>query len=1036
MDRQSRVPNRSGQLVWCPSDPSLGVGIVTDVEGSRVWVRFWRLEEKRAYTTRDKEQVLLRYVVGPGEEVQDNKGNALRVKAPAGARDGLLFYALEDGREALESELIPDIRDVGAKERLAALDLTHPETVRARLDGLRLQGEASSLGTRAVLGSRVSWLPHQIDVATRALASDPVRLLLADEVGLGKTVEAALIYAGLRQQDRADRVLVLTPRALTIQWLGELYRKAHELLVLLDKERIEDAEADFPGLSPFEAYPRMVASIDDLVADPKLAEMAGQASWDLVIIDEAHHLRWAPDGGGNPAYQLAEALAARSRHMLLLTATPMALDPTEYHALLRLLDPARFDAPEAFARVQQRVAGLRDLARGLVKAVEAEEPLATELLDTAHNVFADDADDAEQFDKWLKLDPQSIARKQKAQAVLDLLRERHGLAQVVVRNRRGPVGGMPARKPTVFALVPPEPQADLIDAGEGVMFDLAEWVDNPTRQRQVLGELLRALWASPRALVDIMRDYSPKLAEEMEAPVAAVVSAGVDSSGLPVGDSRLRWLVHRIQNLEAGDKVLVFVESAVSVQALKDVLDPFLTTPSACFHRDLAPRDQDRQVAWFRDPNGPAVMLCTEAGGEGRNFQFCNKVVLYDLPWRPATIEQRIGRVDRVGQKNDVHVWVPYFDNGFEAAVLKVMQNAIGVLDRTVGGIDHALEYVNDAIAGLVAEGAGVDEWKSLFLKTQELVKQAEARIASGVDPILDHASFSAERAEAVIQSVPDDLEDRLENFMRRFADHTRVQLKSKEDDLYSIEGAVGAAGRDTGESGFVGTFRRAKALDFENIEFLSYGHPLVRQAFEWASESYELSAALALCRGFSTDGAVFVWCFRIELAGDVAAAAAYFDSPEVTFAVDESGKPAPQYDDLLHRPNLEMDAMDPKPLRANRERWARIVEGNFSAADKLAQKAAQEAVIAAQQRLDEAMAERMRRNQRALARAQMAVQEAEQAAGIPTKALAQACERLETKLADLKAEHLRLGEAIEKAQPRALAVVAVRLVRTKRVSG
>src|SRR6185312_6687150 len=172
------------------------------------------------------------------------------------------------------------VRDIGAKERLSTLNLAHPEVVRARVQGLALANFGKRPGYSVVLGSRVQWLPHQVDVATRAIGRDPVRMLLADEVGLGKTVEAALIYAGLRNEGRADRVLILTPDALCIQWLGEIYRKSHELLVLLDNDRIEDAERDFPGMNPFEAHQRMVASIDRLAQDEALSELAGEAFWD------------------------------------------------------------------------------------------------------------------------------------------------------------------------------------------------------------------------------------------------------------------------------------------------------------------------------------------------------------------------------------------------------------------------------------------------------------------------------------------------------------------------------------------------------------------------------------------------------------------------------------------------------------------------------------------------------------------------------------------------------------------------------------
>ncbi|MBC7794838.1 MAG: DEAD/DEAH box helicase family protein, partial [Clostridia bacterium] len=645
----------------------------------------------------------------------------------------------------------------------------------------------------------------------RAIELDPVRMLLADEVGLGKTVEAALIYAGLRQEGRARRVIILTPESLTIQWLGEIYRKAHELLVLLDDERINDAAVDMPELGPFEAYQRVVVSIDRIAKDPDLAEQCVSSQWDLVIVDEAHHLKWGAEKGGtanksgaNATYRLVELLAKQTRHLLLLTATPMALDPAEYHALLRLLDPTRFDDPSAFEAIAQRASIIRDVGRHVGAALDGT-PLPKTFNSDATKVLEDDPDDLQLLERLVKAKPTAKDYKQTASRVLEALLQRHGLAEYVVRNRRGPVGGLPQRKAQTIALEPSERQDALIEVGESVMFDLVGSMTG-TDRNAMLGRLLRALWATPRALADILMPISPALLKELAPLIEKVIKAPLDAEGLPTGDMRLRWLLQQVRALDPGDKLLVFVETQVAVQALRDALEPFLAQNIAVFHRGLAARDQDRQVAWFRDSSGPQIMLSTEAGGEGRNFQFCNKVVLYDLPWRPATIEQRIGRIDRVGQSRDVHVLVPYFKAGYEAAILKVMQESIGVLDKTVGGIDHQLEYVSDRLAELVltsatgkgstAKGSTVELWKALYRETDKLVGDARARVENDVDVILDHASFSPERARAILSAVPPNLEERLEEFVQRFADHTKVALKSRGNGLFAVEGTPGATGR------------------------------------------------------------------------------------------------------------------------------------------------------------------------------------------------------------------------------------------------
>lgn len=1031
MTTNIKVPNAAGQLVWCPSDPSLGVGVVTDREGAVVKVRFTRLHEERHYSTRSSEYAILRYEIGHGERVQDRDGRDLRVRRRLDqmAEGNLAMYELEDGSNMVESDLVPNVRDIGAKERLATLNLAHPEVVRARMQGLELGNFGKRPGYAAILGSRVQWLPHQVDVSTRAIERDPVRMLLADEVGLGKTVEAALIYAGLRHEGRADRVLILTPDALCIQWLGEIYRKSHELLVLLDSERIDDAMRDFPDLSPFEAHQRIVASIDRIVADDALTTQATGAFWDLVIVDEAHHLRWRPKDGGNPNYRLVEALAQRTRHLLLLTATPMALDPTEYHALLRLLDPARFDDPAKFETVANRAAKIRDIARHIASAIDDKKPFATAVEDDAMAALGDDAEDKEALAVLTAVKPGASGRRAAAEPVLDALRQRHGLTDYVVRNRRGPVGGLPERRAQTFALEPSPQQEVLLEVGESVMLDLAQTITDPKQRGRAIGEMFRALWATPRALVDILRPYSAELARELAPHIDAVTGAPFDAKGLPTGDARLRWLVEFARNMHEDSKLLVFVESAVAVRALKDALDPIVGGNLAMFHRELAPRDQDRQVAYFRDPDGPSIMLSTEAGGEGRNFQFCHQVVLYDLPWRPATVEQRIGRVDRVGQTRDVHVLVPYFKSGYEAAIVKIMQQSIGVLDRTVGGIDHALEYVSDRLGELVLANAGAEAWKGLYRETETLVTQARQRIEAEVDPILDHASFSPERAQAILAQVPADLEARTEAFVQRYAGHSKLEVHSKGKHRVAIEGAPGAAGREDSETGYIGTFSRTFALDHEDVEFLSFGHPLVEQALEWAQEAHEASAALAICRGFATDGAVFVWSYGLDLPDDAPEALAYFDAPIMTFTLDEAGKRRPELENILKTNERNLDRMDPGPLRSNFERWRKLVDGNYTAVELIAEATVRKAVEVARERAEVTLDERRRHLLRSQARELAELEPGLQEQG---DVLARHATAQEALFADGE----RLLNALTHARPRLVTAMAVRLMRTKQVSG
>ena len=459
---------------------------------------------------------------------------------------------------------------------------------------------------------------------------------------------------------------------------------------------------------------------------------------------------------------------------------------------------------------------------------------------------------------------------------------------------------------------------------------------------------------------------------------------------------------------------------------MKDSLDNLYAEDVAVFHRALAPRDQDRQVAWFREASGPKVMLSTEAGGEGRNFQFCHNIVLYDMPWRPATVEQRIGRVDRVGQRHDVNVLVPYFKSGYEAAILKIMQQSIGVLDRTVGGIDHALEYVSDELADLILEGGGSDAWKKLFIKTEKLVQDSRERIASGVDVILDHASFNQERVQEFLESIPEDLEAQTENFVSNFIEHSRFEVNEQSAELVSIEGAPSSSGRSDDESVVVGTYDRTYALDHEDVEFFAFGHPLVEQAFEWAQQESDASASLALLRGWKQDGAVFVWRFGLDAPDDAPELGTYFSGKDFTIALDESGKRQTVFEAILDDVERPLEKMDAAPLRGMIGRWRGLVDANYKAAQTLIDEDLTALCVEAGKKIEDVYEQRLRvmgrKQKRALARVSSADKE--------NLMLAQKEER-EMLLSYFDGLRGRLGDMT----PRLQAVLALRLLKASEVS-
>ena len=214
---------------------------------------------------------------------------------------------------------------------------------RDRIDGLQLMSLREAGGLGPFLGGRIELFPHQLHTALQAVKSDPVRWLLADEVGLGKTIEAGLILSALVRTGRSSRAIVLAPETLTVQWLGELYRKFHQVFTLLDDERLELVAEEFgEEFNPFVAKRNSLVSLERLMADEELLRHALECEPDLVVVDEAHRL-CAPE-----LEQALGRLVRESKHALLLTATPLQADRAGFYKLLDMLHPEAFPSYEAF----------------------------------------------------------------------------------------------------------------------------------------------------------------------------------------------------------------------------------------------------------------------------------------------------------------------------------------------------------------------------------------------------------------------------------------------------------------------------------------------------------------------------------------------------------------------------------------------------------------------------------------------------------------------------------------------------------------
>ncbi|MBM4779390.1 MAG: DEAD/DEAH box helicase family protein [Archangiaceae bacterium] len=817
-----------GMKVKYLPQPEWGTGHLLSLEddGMKAVVAFPARENGAPILVTTRGGALVHTALLPGDGVRTAKGKVgVVVREEEGGR-GLRRYVLQldDGTEAELPET--EVRALPPKPDLVAMmkegRIADGKNFLLRRATLKLDDERRNDAFGALLASRVMVKPHQVGVVQRVLSSRRPRFVLADEVGLGKTIEAGMIFSALRLAGLAKRVLVVAPSHLTVQWLVELFHKFNQLFTLMDSERHEASLDEAPTLNPWARFDLVVTSLELLQRSEQFRDEAGapEAWWDLVIIDEAHHLK------GEKAYEAAQALAKNSYGLLLLTATPMQLDPGEYQSLLSLIDPVTAPSVKEF---ESRLARQEELSKAIRALLEGKKAAAA-VKELAARFPKDEA----------------LQEIEDPDEMLMHLAETYSLSDRLIRNRRVRVGGFSARKLHVH---PVTLQADELKARQTVLDALAK---DGTVHGAALANLVRRLESSPAAF---------------QAALSSNRALQGLKVSLPDQDAKFSAFVKVLKDIwakEKNAKVLIFTEARDTLERLQNRLR-LEHLEALGYHGDLPMVDRDRQVARFRDPDGPKLLVCTEVGGEGRNFQFAHHLVHYDLPWSPATVEQRIGRLDRIGQTQNVDIHVFDVEGTFSADVLAVLRDAVGVFGETVGGLDAVLEEVEPKLTELAL--APAKDRAEYVKELKDKVSAARKQVKQAYDPLLDLRSFDevavtelVERAEKRIdheagddESLDDrllglarDLDERLEENITELGERLGIRVDTDQEvDAFQAAFHFGHAlsvealpGFDiTEERTVLGTFWRDTAVEQEEIEYFATGHPLVESLFGFVKD-------------------------------------------------------------------------------------------------------------------------------------------------------------------------------------------------------
>lgn len=826
-------PQVAGQRCVSEREPELGLGIVASVDAAarRIAVEFAAAGERRLYAL--DTGVLQRVVFRVGETVATRTGAPLPIEQVEEA-GGLLTY-LGGGRRVPEAEIANAVGADRPAERLMAGQTDPAEVFELRYRAARMRARIRASDVRGFLGGRVELIPHQFHILQEVAARQVPRVLLADEVGLGKTIEAGLILQHLLTTGRAARVLVLVPEPLVHQWFVELWRRFNLWFGLYDEERCQADEAGEPGRNPFLGGQWAIASVAFLAGDPARQAQALAAGWDLVVVDEAHHLVWTPEAA-SPEYALVEALAQRMPGLLLLTATPTQLGLTGHFARLRLLDPARHADYAAFlAEVENygAVAGVAD-------KILADEPLTAADRAALGRIFHRDPERlAQHLAAW------AVGRPGAREELLRTLLDQHGTGRVMFRNTRTAMAGFPPRRycPARIELAetPVAPADDL-----GLAAGPHEGDDPDAEEGDGFAAGARAPVSAAARRARSVREW---LAEETGR--AAEVRYAFR------GDPRIEWLAELLLRVRPA-KVLLICRSPRKVLAIEAALRARVAVKTGVFHEGLPLVQRDRQAAWFAEPDGAQLLLCSEIGSEGRNFQFAHHLVLFDLPLDPGLIEQRIGRLDRIGQTAEIQLHVPFLAGGAEEILADWYHRGLeGFTTPLHGGHEYRERFRARLLAllGRLAEepapraGAGARrgrraaptatvaaEAAGLIAETVEFRAGLTEKMRRGRDRLLELNSFHPAAAEAVLARVrAAEADPALRELLFALLDHFGVRLREYEGGEVGLDPshAYIEAFPSIPADGMLATFDRRRALVREDIRFLSADHPLVRDALD-----------------------------------------------------------------------------------------------------------------------------------------------------------------------------------------------------------
>lgn len=885
-------------------------------------------------------------VMHPGQRVKHAQfGEGVIVSVPVDGYASVFFQGGE--RQVAVASLTLAL---GWSQRLVAnVDQGHE---RARNAWLAWQAHALPLmdSAASLTSAKIDLLPHQVVLTHRVTTTAPRRFLIADEVGLGKTIETALILRELASRGELNRALMVVPAGLVNNW----HRELNEVFNLNFEVFGSEGDVTDRKSNAFAKHDRLIASIDTLKRKARIKKLEVAPPWDLVVFDEAHHLTAFKSGGKvkkTENYKLAEALRERSRDLLLLSATPHQGDHFRFWMLIQLLDPTLFNSPEEMVSERHRL-----------NAVVVRRTKADACKPDGSPLFAR---------RWVHTE--SFLMNDRERLFYTLLNEylQDGFALAKRQGNKGLALGfvmtiLQKIAASSFAAVARTLRRRLIalTVHEALVHDESRDIDRRDDALREAKDLIRAELGIgsdrladievDRALGDIQRKILKKLDEEAmdmasniadEVTLAAAEDSAVASVALALPEERLRIkdllrqfpeeTETKVQKLlmalgalwrqDASERVVIFATYLGSVEMLGQMIEQEYPGQGVVVLKGGDHGTKSVAEKRFKQADGPRVMICTAAGREGLNMQHARVLFNFDLPWNPMDMEQRIGRIHRYGQKHTAQVYNLVLSDTIEGKIFLLLDEKLTQIAKTLGKVDENGEVAEDLRSQILGQLSERLSYERLYAEALGDPELKRTRVE------MEAAMSNASQAQAVVFELFQDLGGfnideykplsdtsaglgALERFLKAALEADGKKFESTGSGIWQVVSRDGA----TVEARFVAD--RDMALRDEAMSLIGLDHPMISGYLDAyrASPAEELGISAKSRDG--KGGALSLW--QVVATNEKR----HQISRVVALAVDAEGHRQPAIERLAD----DVFDWEPAPPVLSREQAASLLVGAF----------------------------------------------------------------------------------------------------------